>query len=163
VYGQTGRFVVKYTGWNGTRYCSTQVWLNPAPADETSTNSAITRTTPLSSGGSEGIRGLLVRTFGLNATSYHLVDELRVGHTWAAVVPGGTFPLASGPDWTPLAPSLDIAPGGVFDFSRQAGLDAPAGRHGHLVATPAGRFEFEDRPGQRVRFWGVNLTYEALF
>jgi|GEM_PF-1373494 Cellulase (glycosyl hydrolase family 5). len=162
-YGQTYRFVIKYTGWSGGRYRKTQVWLNPAPNDENSTNTAVTRSIDTTTGGSAGILGLLVRGYGLNSNTYQLVDELRVGQTWGDVVPGGTFTVTAGPDWTPLAHSLDIVPGGVFDFSRQAGLDAPAGKHGHLVATPEGRFEFENRPGQRVRFWGVNLTYEALF
>ncbi len=165
LYGTTYRLVIKYTGWNGTNYQTTQVWLNPGPNDELSTNTAITTTTSttVADRGSSGIGGLRVRGFNLNATTYQLIDELRVGHTWGDVVPGAAFTVSAGPDWTALNHSLDIAPGGVFDFSAQIGNDIPAGKHGHLVATPEGRFEFENRPGQRVRFWGVNLTYGALF
>ena len=63
--------------------------------------------------------------------------------------------------WAPYVHSLEIAPGGVFDFSHLA--DAPAGKHGPLVATPQGHFEFAQNPGERVRFWGVNLCFGANF
>ncbi len=69
--------------------------------------------------------------------------------------------IEPGEDWAPYRHSLDIAPGGVFDFSSL--LDAPAGKHGALRAAPAGHFEFVDRPGKRVRFWGVNLCFTAQF
>lgn len=66
-----------------------------------------------------------------------------------------------GPDWAPYRHTLEVAPGGVFDRSRT--VDAPAGRHGPLVVTPQGRFEFAGRPGERARFWGVNLCVTANF
>lgn len=69
--------------------------------------------------------------------------------------------VAADADWAPYAHSVEIAPGGVFDFSGQ--LDAPAGKHGALRVTSEGHFEFEKRPGQRVRFWGVNLCFTANF
>ncbi len=71
------------------------------------------------------------------------------------------FTIQAGPDWGPYAHSLDIALGGVFDFSSQ--LHAPAGRYGALRATSHGHFEFEQQPGVRVRFWGVNLCFSAQF
>jgi phospholipase/lecithinase/hemolysin/sugar lactone lactonase YvrE len=70
--------------------------------------------------------------------------------------------VAAGPGWVPLAHSLDIAEGGVFDFSTQGHLDAPAGKHGALRVTD-GHFEFANRPGQRARFWGVNIVQMANF
>lgn len=69
--------------------------------------------------------------------------------------------IEPGDAWAPYRHSLDIASGSVFDFS--ALLDAPAGKHGPIRATPEGHFEFEGRPGQRVRFWGVNLCFTAQF
>ncbi len=70
--------------------------------------------------------------------------------------------MKSGPDWSELpAISLGIEPGSVFDFSSLN--DAPAGRYGAIRATPTGHFEFTDRPGERVKFWGVNLTFGANF
>lgn len=71
------------------------------------------------------------------------------------------FVIKAGDDWAPYAHSLDIAKGGVFDFS--AMLDAPAGKHGAIRATPEGHFVFENNPGRRVRFWGVNLCFSAQY
>lgn len=72
-----------------------------------------------------------------------------------------TLVMQADADWAPYAHSLEIEPGGVFDFSFLS--DAPAGKHGPLVATPEGRFEFAGRPGKRVRLWGVNLCFSANF
>jgi len=69
--------------------------------------------------------------------------------------------VKAGPEWAPYAHSVEIEPGGVFDFSRLE--DAPAGKHGALVATPAGHFEFAGQPGVRVRLWGVNLCFSANY
>jgi hypothetical protein len=71
------------------------------------------------------------------------------------------FIIEPGPDWAPYQHSLDIEKGGVFDFSST--LRAPAGKFGAIRATPAGHFEFEERPGERVRFWGVNLCFSAQY
>ncbi|OAM87271.1 hypothetical protein AW736_23745 [Termitidicoccus mucosus] len=71
--------------------------------------------------------------------------------------------VAENGGWVPLTHSLDIAEGGVFDFAQQGLLDAPAGKHGALHATAAGHFEFENRPGVRARFWGVNIVQMANF
>ncbi|MDR2674300.1 MAG: glycosyl hydrolase family 5, partial [Opitutaceae bacterium] len=53
----------------------------------------------------------------------------------AAAAPAGAekYVHKPGPDWAPYAHSVEIAPGGVFDYS--ANLDAPAGKHGALRAT----------------------------
>ncbi|MFA6286679.1 MAG: hypothetical protein WC661_04775 [Opitutaceae bacterium] len=69
--------------------------------------------------------------------------------------------VKAGPEWAPYAHSVEIEQGGVFDFSKLA--DAPAGKHGALVATPAGHFEFAGKPGARVRLWGVNLCFTANY
>ncbi|RRJ97550.1 glycosyl hydrolase family 5 [Opitutaceae bacterium TAV4] len=69
--------------------------------------------------------------------------------------------ITAGIDWAAYDHQLDIKAGSVFDFSFLA--DAPAGKHGRIVATPVGHLEFEDRPGQRIRLWGVNLALDANF
>ncbi|RRJ98091.1 glycosyl hydrolase family 5 [Opitutaceae bacterium TAV4] len=74
-----------------------------------------------------------------------------------------TFVVKKGPEWAPYNHTLDIIPGSVFDFSFLAGKDAPAGKHGRLVATPDGHFTFEKRPASPVRFWGVNLCFSANY
>ncbi|RRJ98314.1 hypothetical protein Ga0100231_001595 [Opitutaceae bacterium TAV4] len=78
------------------------------------------------------------------------------------------FPLTidAGPDWAPYEHSVEIEPGGVFDLSLQtedASGGAPAGKHGPIRATPEGHFEFTNRPGHPVRFWGVNLCFSANY
>lgn len=74
---------------------------------------------------------------------------------------GGKYIHAASADWAPYKHSVEIAPGGVFDQS--ATLDAPAGKHGALRVNADGHFEFEKRPGERVRFWGPNLTFTANY
>ena len=69
--------------------------------------------------------------------------------------------VSEGADWGRYAHSLDVAPGGVFDFSFL--LRAPAGADGPIRASADGHFEFSNRPGVRVRFWGVNLCFSAQF
>lgn len=71
--------------------------------------------------------------------------------------------VAAGPDWIPVAPELDIVPGSALDFSTQPFRDAPAGRHGRVMATPAGHFAFADSPDQPRRFYGVNLCFTAQY
>lgn len=67
---------------------------------------------------------------------------------------------AAGEEWSAFSFRRDIVPGSALDFSFL--LDAPAGKYGFLK-TAGSRFEFEKRPGRRVRFWGTNLTGAALF
>lgn len=80
----------------------------------------------------------------------------------AADSPASAVVIAAIPDWQPLAGfTTDITPGGVFDFSFLN--DAPAGKYGPILITADGRFEFQNRPGVRARFWGVNLVSSACF
>ncbi|EIQ01933.1 hypothetical protein OpiT1DRAFT_00510 [Opitutaceae bacterium TAV1] len=72
------------------------------------------------------------------------------------------FIVTASDAWAPLAePANAIVPGSVFDFSFLN--DAPAGKQGPVVVTPDGHFEFANRPGVRVRFWGVNLVSSACY
>ena len=75
--------------------------------------------------------------------------------------PATPWTAAAGGEWSVHDHEVHIEAGSVFDFS--SALDAPAGKHGRLVITPEGRFEFADRPGERARFWGVNLCFGANF
>ena len=101
-YGRTYHFVIKYSGWNGSNYTTTRVWLNPTAADEASSNAAIaiTKTVTTTGAGSSDFTGLRVRSVGLDATTYYLVDDLRVGSSWSDVVsppPGYTGPTIPAP------------------------------------------------------------------
>ncbi len=69
--------------------------------------------------------------------------------------------MKPGPEWAPYRHLVGIEPGGVFDFSFMS--DAPAGKHGAVVATSDGHLEFANRPSETVRFWGVNLCFTALY
>ena len=121
---------------------------------------------------SSGI-GLYVSRFPLNAKPLESIRLEGSGQgDWMVVSLSGSpdlIPLGqsasdtitAGKDWIPLDYPLDIAPGGIFDFS---GLnDAPAGKYGPVAATPDGHFAFRDRPDVPVRFWGVKVCTAAAF
>lgn len=57
-------------------------------------------------------------------------------------------------EWSPIP----VLPGSALDLSQL--LDAPAGKHGRVVAKGE-FFEFEHLPGIRQRFWGTNICSEA--
>lgn len=171
-FGTTYFCIIKYYGWDSTNgtYRNCKVWLNPGSADEDLSTAAKTATQALGegvTGGSDSFRGLQLRSYLLSAENYQLVAALRVGETWDDVLPeanADAFTVAeANENWIPLNHSLEIAPGGVFDFSGQGMVDAPAGKHGAIKATTGGRFEFENRPGVPVRFWGVNLVQDANY
>ncbi|MFB3881937.1 MAG: hypothetical protein ACE149_11785 [Armatimonadota bacterium] len=65
-------------------------------------------------------------------------------------------------DWIPVQVMLEIERGSALDFSQLGLTDAPAGRHGWVRAV-GGHFEFSDRPGERVRFYGANVVWSALY
>ncbi|EIP99080.1 hypothetical protein OpiT1DRAFT_03584 [Opitutaceae bacterium TAV1] len=100
------------------------------------------------------LRGKLLEKTGIKLRLSHLGE----GDDRAPAVP----PLVMKADvgWAPYAHSVEIEPGSVFDFSFLT--DGPAGKYGALVATPDG-LEFDARPGERVRMWGVNLCFSANY
>ncbi|MBR0459690.1 MAG: hypothetical protein IJJ26_10680 [Victivallales bacterium] len=63
-------------------------------------------------------------------------------------------------EWKPIDLRKDILPGSAFDFSWV--LDAPAGKYGPTVIR-GNHFEFRDRPGVPVKFYGANLPSESPF
>jgi hypothetical protein len=71
--------------------------------------------------------------------------------------------IAEGPEWIPLRTELDIVPGSALDFSKMGLQDAPAGKHGRVVARPDGTFAFKRKPDEPVRFYGVNLCFSAHY
>src|SRR5678815_935450 len=71
--------------------------------------------------------------------------------------------LAAGPEWVALQPELDIQPGSALDFSTMQFSDAPAGKHGRVIARGDGQFVFEDSPKTARRFYGVNLCFGAQY
>lgn len=73
---------------------------------------------------------------------------------------GEPLVFTAGEDWTPLNLELEIEPGSALDFSSQGWHDAPAGKHGRVIARGP-HFEFEKLPGEKQRFYGVNLSFGA--
>ena len=69
--------------------------------------------------------------------------------------------LQENPQWAKLEEWRPTAPGSALDFS--VFLDAPAGKYGWLKTTPAGHFEPERAPGKRIRLYGANLCFSALY
>lgn len=70
------------------------------------------------------------------------------------------FELKAGKQYKSFTYHKDIEPGSALDFS--ASLDAPAGKYGRLMIRN-GRFVFEKRPDQPVRFFGANLCQDANY
>jgi len=71
--------------------------------------------------------------------------------------------ITAGADWIPLRAELEIEPGSALDFSGMGFSDAPAGKHGRVIARPDGQFAFEDSPRLPRRFYGVNLCFSAQY
>ena len=71
--------------------------------------------------------------------------------------------IQAGEEWLPLDVTLDIEPGSALDFSALRPTDLPAGKHGPVIATPAGQFAFADSPTVARRFYGVNLCFSAQY
>ena len=76
----------------------------------------------------------------------------------------GQVVMEAGPDWIPVVPPAAgedwIEPGSALDFSSTVPHHEPAGLYGRVVAV-GDRFEFAGRPGEPVRFCGVNLVHGA--
>jgi hypothetical protein len=71
--------------------------------------------------------------------------------------------LAAGAEWVPLDYSTEIEAGSALDFSTQGQLDAPAGKHGRVLARQDGSFVFEKSPQTPRRFYGVNFCGTAQY
>lgn len=71
--------------------------------------------------------------------------------------------MAAGDDWLPLKHEIEIETGSILDFSRLGFTDAPAGKHGRVIATSDGHFAFAKKAAERQRFYGVNLCFGAQF
>jgi hypothetical protein len=66
-------------------------------------------------------------------------------------------------EWVPFENRLDIVPGSALDWTGMGLADGPAGKHGPVVVGETGHFEFEGRPGEPVRFYGINLCFNANY
>jgi hypothetical protein len=71
--------------------------------------------------------------------------------------------IEAGDEWIPLKVDLDIEPGSALDFSGFGQLDAPAGKHGWIVARPDGHLAFAADPNTPRRFYGANFCFSAHY
>jgi len=71
--------------------------------------------------------------------------------------------IVAGADWVPLKLDLDIEAGSALDFSKFGFHDAPAGKHGRIVARADGQFAFEKNPEVARKFYGVNFCFGAHY
>ena len=72
------------------------------------------------------------------------------------------FVVEANGKWLPFHMKRGVVKGSALDFAEISGLAAPAGRYGRVVVKD-GHFEFADRPGERRRFYGVNLCFGANY
>lgn len=101
--GTTYFMVIQYTGWteSNPQYTKVNLWINPAAGDQSgsSVSATFTDPTPADGGGSAGFLGLYVRTT-IDAGETFLIDDLRVGTSWASVTaipePGAASLVAAG-------------------------------------------------------------------
>ncbi len=100
-------------------------------------------------------QALIFATFGLLALVVAAQEQQADNSKLAGVE-------AAAPAWIPFQVESDIEPGSALDFSHIAAAHAPCGVHGRVVVR-GGHFEFEKRPGEPVRFWGVNISSGANF
>ena len=69
----------------------------------------------------------------------------------------GPVTLAAGPEWTPLVRFTPfVQAGSALDWADLRPTGQPAGKDGYLRANGQD-FEFERKPGEKVRFYGVNI------
>jgi len=89
-------------------------------------------------------------------------STLKLAFTYAVVGPpvDRSLTIVESPEWRPLEQKLDIEPGSILDLSSL--VEAPAGKYGNVVVKGA-HFEFANRPGKPVRFYGCNLCFSANY
>lgn len=71
------------------------------------------------------------------------------------------FVVQADKDWVELPVATEIQEGGILDFSFNS--DAPAGKYGRIIPGKDGHFEYEKKPGSRVRLVGTNLCFGANY
>ena len=96
--------------------------------------------------------------------TYALRATFRLPGSRLVLDEGDQVVMEAGPDWIPIAAAGKgedwIEPGSALDFSATVPHHEPAGLYGRVVAV-GDHFEFEGRPGEPVRFCGVNLVHGA--
>ena len=74
----------------------------------------------------------------------------------ADVEPSPSYFIRRSEEWIPATPCTAVVPGSALDFSGFDFADGPCGKYGRVIARGE-HFEFERRPGEPLRFMGVNF------
>ncbi len=97
-----------------------------------------------------------------STNSLEIAVALPDGESFA-LGPPSRYVAEASVKWRPVRKADEILPGSAADFTAMRGDSGiPAGCYGYLVAKN-GCFEFENRPGVKQRFYGINLAYKACF
>lgn len=112
----------------------------------------------LSAAGGEGPKGMSFKKGRRYVVSFEVdtPNGMSVSHD-------GPVTIEAGAEWIPLKLDLEIEPNSALDFSSLGFHDAPAGKHGRVIARPDGRFAFEKNPDTPRRFYGVNFCFSAHY
>lgn len=87
-----------------------------------------------------------------------MVAALSMGDSVAALRPQVRQQIVANKDWKAIDTTFEVAADSALDFS---GLNhTPAGKYGQVIAN-GDSFAFSDKPGEPVRFYGVNLCWSA--
>ena len=73
-----------------------------------------------------------------------------------ASITAQAYTISRSDGWIPATPCTMVKPGSALDFSSFGFADGPCGKYGYIVARGE-HFEYERRPGEPLRFMGVNL------
>ena len=140
--------------WSRMRTANAQIaWQGRNPQSETTLYLSGFELDP-----SKTVAALTLKPTG---TGVWLVGALSIGDRAPALEPPERHVVtADDANYRALTPGVElrIEPGSALDFS---GLNhCPAGRYG-FVRAAGENYEFTDRPGEPVRFYGVNLCWSA--
>jgi hypothetical protein len=91
--------------------------------------------------------GVVWMIVGATGMTEDIPDSVRNYHT------------KSDDNWHPFVHSYDVESGSILDFSYL--LDPPAGKYG-MVKVRNGHFEFDKRPGKRIKFYGNHVGLEGI-
>ena len=113
-----------------------------------------------------GGNGFVFRAFMSRKNAFTKGEKIRFSYIVTAPdglkCEVGPVKIAASDRWRPFKATPWICPGSALDFADARPTGKPAGKDGFLRAVGQ-NFEFEKRPGSRVRFHGVNICGDMNF
>lgn len=71
--------------------------------------------------------------------------------------------MEAGSRWRPLGNVFETEAGSILDFSGFRPTGTRCGEKGRVIVNEAGHFAFESEPAKPIRFYGMNLCFDALY